>query len=78
MVIANILHYTDLKEKKKIEIEQEAWRTVDAYLGGVKEKYEKSKKDLAEREKEITEKEKEIKEKDALIAELLRKIEDKK
>ena len=93
-IMTDILHYTgtDPKEKKKIEIEQEAWRTVDAYLGGVKEKYEKSLKNLeqkdreikekdekmAAKEKEIAEKNREVAEKDALIAELLRKIEDKK
>ena len=93
-IMTDILHYTgtDPKEKKKIEIEQEAWRTVDAYLGGVKDKYEKTLKNLEQKEKEIIEKDekvaekeaeirekvKDLAEKDALIAELMRKLNDKK
>ena len=78
-IMTDILHYTgtDPKEKKKIEIEQEAWRTVDAYLGGVKEKYEKSQKDLAEKNKEVAEKEAEIREKDEKMKEKDEKIEGK-
>ena len=42
-IITDILHYsgTDPVEKKKIEVEQEAWRTVDALTGDLREKSEK-------------------------------------
>ena len=42
-IITDILHYsgTDPIEKKKIETEQEAWRTVDALTGDLREKSEK-------------------------------------
>ena len=37
---ANILHYsgTDKVERKKLEVEQEAWRTIDAMTENLREK----------------------------------------
>ncbi len=82
-IMTDILHYsgTNPAEKKKLEIEQEAWRTIDALTGGLIEKErgyikELVKKDevINEKNRELTEKDKAITEKDALIAELLRKL----
>ncbi len=52
--ITEILHYvgTNPKERKKIEIEQEAWRTVNAMF---EEKERKYQKELAEKDKIIEE-----------------------
>jgi len=52
--ITDILHYvgTDPQERKQIEIEQEAWRTVNAMF---EEKERKYQKDLAEKDKIIAE-----------------------
>jgi len=69
-ILTDILHYsgTDPEEKKKIETEQEAWRTVNAM-------FENEKKVLL---KELKEKNETISEKDKLIEELLRKLDEKK
>jgi hypothetical protein len=52
--MTDILHYvgTDPKERKQIEIEQEAWRTVNAMF---EEKERKYQKELAEKDKIIAE-----------------------
>ncbi len=52
--MTDILHYvgTDPQERKQIEIEQEAWRTVNAMF---EEKEQKYQKELAEKEQELTE-----------------------
>ncbi len=52
--MTDILHYvgTDPKERKQIEIEQEAWRTVNAMF---EEKERKYQKELAEKDKIIEE-----------------------
>jgi hypothetical protein len=63
-IATDILHHsgTNPEEKKKIETEQEAWRTVDAMTEGLRQKVEEQSKALTE--------------KDQLIAELLRKLEE--
>jgi len=68
-IATDILHHsgTNSEEKKKIENEQEAWRTVNAMF---EEKEKKYKKELAENRKALTEK-------DLLIAELRRKLDAK-
>ena len=65
----NILHYsgTDPDEKRKIEIEQEAWRTVNAM-------FENEKKEFL---KLLTEKDQALTEKDKLIEELMRRLGEK-
>jgi hypothetical protein len=65
----NILHYsgTDPDEKKKIETEQEAWRTVNALFADKEKEFLKL---LAEKEQALTEK-------DRLIEELMRKLDGK-
>lgn len=76
-IMTDILHHsgTDPKEKKKIETEQEAWRTVNAMFEEKEKKYQQA---LNEKDKALDEKDKALSEKDRLIAELLRKIEEQK
>jgi hypothetical protein len=66
----DILHFagTNPEERKKIEIEQEAWRTVNAM-------FEDKEKELT---KKLDEKDKIIDEKDKIIEELLKQINGKK
>ncbi len=68
--MTDILHYvgTDPKERKQIEIEQEAWRTVNAMFEEKERKYQK----------ELEEQRKALNEKDKLIEELLRKLNEQK
>jgi hypothetical protein len=86
-IITDILHHTgtDPDERKQIEIEQEAWRTVNAMfeekekelLQKLKEKdkaLEEKDKVLEEKDKALEEKDKVLEEKDRLIAELLKKL----
>jgi hypothetical protein len=82
-----ILHHsgTNLEEKKKIENEQEAWRTMNALTEGLREKVleqskviEEKNQALTEKDQALTEKDQALTEKDKLIAELLRKLNEKK
>jgi hypothetical protein len=81
--ITEILHYvgTDPKERKEIETEQEAWRTVNAMFEEKERKYqqaiEEQKKALDEKEKALDEKDKALTEKDKLIEELMRKLNER-
>ena len=83
-IMTDILHYsgTDPKEKKMIEIEQEAWRTVNAMFEDKEKKY---KKELNEKDQELNEKNIELKgkdielnEKDQIIADLLKRLDEEK
>ncbi len=85
-IMTDILHYagTEPEERQKLETEQEAWRTINAYVASERKKLEKTlelleetKKEITEKEKEITEKDKELTEKDKLIEELRRKLDNK-
>jgi hypothetical protein len=73
----DILHFagTNPEERKKIETEQEAWRTVNAM-------FEETKKELMavidENIKVINEKDKALDEKDKIIEELMKKLNEKK
>jgi hypothetical protein len=69
-LITDILHHsgTNPEEKKKIETEQEAWRTVNAMFENEKKEFVKA---LKEKDQALTEK-------DKLITELLRKLDEKK
>ena len=73
----DILHFsgTNTEERKKIETEQEAWRSVNAMFEDKEKKYIK---ELAEKDKSLSEKDKSLSEKDKLIAELMKKLSDKK
>jgi hypothetical protein len=87
----DILHFagTNPEERKKIETEQEAWRTVNAMFED-KEKelmavIDESKKVINEKDKVIDEKDKVIDEskklideKDKIIEELMKKLNEKK
>jgi hypothetical protein len=83
-ITTDILHFagTNPEERKKIEIEQEAWRTVNAMFED-KEKelmavIDEKDKVIDEKDKVIDEKDKVIDEKDRIIEELLKKLNDKK
>jgi hypothetical protein len=80
----DILHFagTNPEERKRIEVEQEAWRTVNAMFED-KEKelmavINENKKALTEKDKVIDEKEKVIDQKDKVIEELMKKLNEKK
>ncbi len=82
-VTTDILHFagTNPEERKKIETEQEAWRTVNAMFED-KEKelmavINEKDKALDEKDKAIDENKKALDEKDRLIQELLRKLDKK-
>jgi len=90
---ANILHFagTNPSERKEIEMEQEAWRTVDALTGNLREKSEKllqiideqnktldeKSKALDEKDKALNENKKALDEKDKLIEELMKRLNKK-
>jgi hypothetical protein len=82
--MTDILHYvgTDPKERKQIEIEQEAWRTVNAMFEEKERKYQQAlnEKDQALNEKDqaLNEKDQALNEKDKLIAELMQKLNEQK
>ena len=79
-IITDILHHsgTDNEEKKKIETEQEAWRSVNAMFEDEKKEFIKAlnEKDQAlnEKNKALDEKEQSLNEKDQIIADLLKKL----
>ncbi len=86
----DILHFagTDPKERKKIETEQEAWRTVNAmfedkeneFIEKISEKdkaLDEKDKVIDEKDKVIDEKDKALDEKDRIIQELLKKLNGK-
>lgn len=54
-ILADILHYsgTDSIERKKLEIEQEAWRTIDAMTENLREKFLKKSEELVQKNEEI-------------------------
>ena len=75
-IITEILHHsgTNPKERKEIENEQEAWRTVNAMF---EDKEKELRKELNEKDNVINEKDNVINEKDKIIEDLLRKLGDK-
>ncbi len=79
-ILTDILHYagTDPAERKKIEIEQEAWRTMNAAFENEKKEFikiiQEKDKVLEEKDKVLEEKDKVLEEKDKLIEELLKKL----
>ncbi len=79
-VATDILHHsgTNPEEKKKIEIEQEAWRTVDAMTGGLREKVAEQIVALAEKDQALSEKNQALNEKDQAIFNLQREMEELK
>ncbi len=79
-IATDILHYsgTNPTEKKKIENEQEAWRTVDAIKAELSQQVEEQRKALAEKEQALTEKDQALTEKDQELLGLKRQMEDLK
>ncbi len=75
-ILTDILHHsgTNPEERKKIEIEQEAWRTVNAMF---ESKEKELMKKLNEKDRALDEKVKALNEKDRLIEELRRKLGEK-
>jgi len=79
-IITEILHHsgTDTEERKKIEIEQEAWRSVNAMFENKERKYLKAlnekNQELVQKTIQLDEKEKELGKKDKIIEELLKKL----
>jgi hypothetical protein len=75
-ILTDILHHsgTNPEERKQIEIEQEAWRSVNAMF---EENNKELLKKLSDSEKELKEKNKVLVEQAKLIEELLRKINEK-
>jgi septal ring factor EnvC (AmiA/AmiB activator) len=69
----NILHYsgTDPAEKKKIEIEQEAWRSVNAMFENERNELLKS---LTEKDQALTEKDQVITEKDQALIQMQKEL----
>lgn len=82
-IITDILHYTGTnpEEKERIEIEQEAWRSVNAMFEDREKQLlkiiDENKKALTEKERALTEKEQSLTEKDRIIEELQRKLGNK-
>ena len=83
-ITTEILHFsgTNPEERKKIETEQEAWRTVNAMFEDKEKELMTliSDKDKAidEKDKALDENKKVIDEKERIIQELLKKLDDKK
>jgi hypothetical protein len=61
-IATDILHHsgTNPAEKKKIEDEQEAWRTFDAMTQGLRVKVEAQSKIIKEKDQELTQKDQEL------------------
>jgi hypothetical protein len=80
----DILHFsgTNPEERKKIETEQEAWRTVNAMFEDKEKEFykklEEKDKALDEKDKALDEKDKALDEKDKIIEELMKKLNEKK
>ncbi len=83
-IMTDILHYTgtDPEEKKKIEIEQEAWRTVNAMFEDKEREFlkviDENKRVIDENKKVIDENKKVIDEKDNALAVMARQLEELK
>ncbi len=75
--ITNILHYvgTEPEERKRIEDEQEAWRTVNALFG---QKERKLLKELADKTKELSKKDQALSEKEQALNEQKQALSEQK
>ena len=72
-IITDILHHTgtDPDEKKKIEVEQEAWRTVNAMF---EDKERELLKALSEKDQALSEKDQALSEKDVALSKMAEEI----
>jgi hypothetical protein len=77
-LITDILHFsgTDPEEKKKIENEQEAWRTINVQLENLQQALTEKERALSEKDQALTEKDQALSEKDKYIEELLKKLKE--
>ncbi len=84
--MTDILHYvgTDPKEKKEIETEQEAWRTINAFLKEQEDRakeylaqLEESQKALEEKDKILEDNQKALEEKDKILEDNQKALEEK-
>ena len=79
-MITDILHYscTDPTEKKKIETEQEAWRTVYAMTADTREENEQLLLALSETKKELNEKDLALSESKNALSDMAKQLEELK
>ena len=79
-IITDLLHYsgTDPTEKKKLETEQEAWRTFDALSGNIREKADRLLNALKEKEIALLESENALAESENALAEMAKQLEELK
>jgi hypothetical protein len=84
--MTDILHHVsaDPEERKNIEIEQEAWRTLNEWLGNREDKFINAlsaisaiKTELAEKDKALAEKDSALAEKDSALAEMKNELGEK-
>jgi DNA repair exonuclease SbcCD ATPase subunit len=81
-LMTDILHHSgaEPKERKLIEIEQEAWRTINAAFAEKEEEYiqkiAKQASELAKKKKEVKEKDKEVKDKAKALEEQTKALEE--
>jgi hypothetical protein len=75
-----ILHHagTDPQERQQIEIEQEAWRSINALFEENERKYQKALETIDEKEKALFEKEKALSEKENVIDQMAKELEELK
>ncbi len=70
-LITDILHFsgTDPEEKKKIENEQEAWRTINVQLENLQQALTEKERALSEKDQALNEKDQALSEKDQALSE---------
>ena len=78
-IATDILHHagTNPAEKKRLEDEQEAWRTIDVAMGGAREKLLEKDKLIQEKDQALTEQKRELTEKDQVLSEQQRELTEK-
>jgi hypothetical protein len=79
-IATDILHHsgTNPEEKRKIETEQEAWRTVDAASEGLRQQLEVQNKIMKEKDQALSEKDQELLELKRQMEELKKELDGRK
>jgi hypothetical protein len=79
-IATDILHHagTNPAQKKQLENEQEAWRTIDAAMGGTREQLLAAEKLLEEKDQALSQKDQALTEKDQELRALKQQMEDMK
>ena len=79
-IMTDILHYTgtDPREKKKIEDEQEAWRTITAMFSDKEKELLEAIEENKKKDRELDENRKSLKEKDKALDEMTRQLDELK